>query len=158
MELSFIKVPVPDIRFLARVDIPDTTRKLARPGIPSTHGETLLKRVLLVLEGELNESLNEPVRQIWKVSHAVNNTSIFFLATGANKILSSESLVVTGNPLMDLSQHGVLDIPEVLGGEGCRIQQHAPELLEIFIKSKLILRQKKEVESIGGDVRLSYMR
>jgi hypothetical protein len=59
---------------------------------------------------------------------------------------------------MDLSQHGVLDIPEVLGGEGYRIQQHAPELLEIFIKSKLILRQKKEVESIGGDVRLSYMR
>jgi hypothetical protein len=55
------KCRVLDLRVLARVDILDTTRKLAGPGMPNAYSETLLKRALLVLEGELNESLNTPI-------------------------------------------------------------------------------------------------
>jgi hypothetical protein len=115
------KSRVLDLKVLARVDILDTTRKLARPGMPSAHDEKSLKRGLPVSEGELNESLNAPVRQIQKVGHEVDNSSILFLATGANKISSSQ--VATGNPLVDLSQHGVLDIPGVLGVEGYQIHK-----------------------------------
>ena len=112
-----------DLRVLARVDIFDTTRKLARPAVPSTHAETSLKRALPVSEGELNKSPDTPLPRVRKVGPAMDSNSVLFLATGANKILSSQSLVATGNPLVDLSQHGVLDIPGVLDLEGYRIHK-----------------------------------
>jgi hypothetical protein len=56
------KYYVLDLRVLARVNILDTTRKLVRLGIPSVYSKTLLKRVLLILKEELNESLNTPIR------------------------------------------------------------------------------------------------
>jgi hypothetical protein len=56
------KYYVLDLRVLARVNILDTTRKLVRLGIPSAYSKTLLKRVLLILKEELNESLNTPIR------------------------------------------------------------------------------------------------
>ena len=55
------KYYVLDLRVLARVDILDITRKLAGPGMPNIYGETSLKRALLILEGELNESLNTSI-------------------------------------------------------------------------------------------------
>jgi hypothetical protein len=72
--------------------------------MPSAHGEKSLKRELPVSEGELNESLNTPVRQIRKVGHGVDNSSTLFLATGANDISYLQS--GTGNPFVDLPQHG----------------------------------------------------
>jgi hypothetical protein len=137
--ITIHKYRVLDLRVLARVDILDTTRKLASPGIPSVHGETSLKRALSVLEGELNESPTTPVRQIQKVGHAIDNSSILFLATGTNKISSSQSLVATGNPLVDLSQHGVLDIPGVLGVEGYQV--HKRKVLSKRAQSEVYLAQ-----------------
>jgi hypothetical protein len=55
------KYCVLDLRVLARVDILDITRKLAGLGMPNIYGETSLKRALLILEGELNESLNTSI-------------------------------------------------------------------------------------------------
>jgi hypothetical protein len=136
------KSRVLDLKVLERVDILDTTRKLARPGMLSTHGEKSLKRELPVSEGELNESPNTPVRQIRKVGHGVDNTSTLFLATGANDISSSQS--GTGNPLVDLPQHGVLDIAGVLGVEGYQI--HKRKVLSTRAQSEVYLAQHSGID------------
>ena len=136
------KSRVLDLRVLARVDILDTTQKLARPGMPSAHGEKSLKRELPVSEGELNESPNTLIRQIRKVSHGEGNTSTLFLATGANDI--SYSQAGTGNPFVDLPQHGVLDIPGVLGTEGYRI--HKRKVLSTRDQSEVYLAQHSGID------------
>jgi hypothetical protein len=136
------KSRVLDLRVLARVDILDTTRKLVRPGMPSTHGEKSLKRELPVSEGELNESPNTPVRQIRKVGHDVNNSSTLFLTTGVHDILSSQS--GTSNPFVDLPQHGALDIPGVLGVEG--YQLHKRKVLSTRDGSEVYLAQHSGID------------
>ena len=143
-----------DLRVLARVDILDTTRKLARPAVPSTNAETSLKRALPVSEGELNESPDTPLPRVRKVGPAMDSSSVLFLGTGANKILSSQSLVATGNPLVDLSQHGVLDIPGVLDMEGYRI--HKRKVISARAQSEVYLAQHSGIDN--GEIAVKVLK
>ncbi|KAH8797033.1 kinase-like domain-containing protein [Hyaloscypha sp. PMI_1271] len=134
------KSRVLDLRVLARVDILDTTRKLVRPGMPSTHGEKSLKRELLVLEGELNESPNTLVQQIRKVGHNMNNSSTLFLTTGIHDILSSQS--GTSNPF--LHKRKVLstrDRSEVY------LAQHSGINQEIIVKVLKVRRSRASADN-----------
>jgi hypothetical protein len=99
--ITIHKSRVLDLRVLASVGILDTTRKLV---MPSAHCEVSLKRVLSVSKRDPNGSLNAPSRQIGKVDRALDNSSILNPV-----ILSLSSLVGTGNPFIDILQHGVLE-------------------------------------------------